>query len=651
MSGWRIILGVATLAILAVAALFPTLAGGFLWDDRILITENNLITSQGRLWMFWFSTVPYDYFPLTSTTWWLEYRIFGEHPLGYRLVNLALHAGSAMLIWRLLPRLGMSEGAAFAAAAIWVVHPIHLQSVAWIAERKNTLSLFLALLAAMAFVNRGRTMWLSVPVFAAACLAKTSVVALPVVLAILWWWRAGFFTRDRKQALGAMVVIAAALSVVTIYYQSQHAIGHDVVRDDSILSRLLIAARAAWFYVGTTLLPVNLSFAHPRWVTGVGHWANLLAGITLAMAVLAVALQRRQLWAMPVTVICTCYLLLLSPVLGLINIYFMKYSLVSEHWQYPAGVVLVSAVVALISRWQLPQVVRLGLLWGVLLLLILRAHQYAPTYLSEESLWKLTAERNPSLVLAHDNLSAELLRQGRLDEAFVSIRRSLELDENGHIAWTNFGRLTELRGDALGALASYSRAQMLKPDSADAAFNLGQAQARLGDLTAARESLELAIRLDPSHSLALNNLAMVLWQQQGIGSTEQRRIESLLRQQIEVNHRSIPARVNLATLLAATGRLDEAERVGTEGLQLAGQTPPATLLNLLGGLAGARQDATAAESYFRRAMQVDPSAFEPLQNLAMLLAKSGRTEEAAEVARRALAMRPGDERMREISGK
>jgi Flp pilus assembly protein TadD len=642
MTNAKPILPAIALVVLGFLAFYPTLAGGFLWDDHLLITQNNLITSPGRLWMLWFSTVPYDYFPLTYSTFWLEYRLVGDSPLVYRITNLLLHLASALVFWRILLRLGMSPGAAFTAAAVWAVHPIHLQSVAWIAERKNTLSLFFGMLAARAFLERGRWLWLSVPLFAAACLAKTSLAPLPAVLAVLWWWHTGFFTKDRRRVLAAMFAISLVLSVVTIYYQSQHAIATDIVRDDSLLSRLLIAARAVWFYAGTTLFPFNLNFAHPRWPTGADQFANILPFAALAVAGGFLVAFRRQPWALATLVLGTCYILMLSPVLGFFDIYFMKYSLVSEHWQYPAGPILIAGVVAAAAHLKIKPAAAAVTVSGLLAALVVRAHLYAPTYLSEESLWASTARRTPNLTLARDNLSAELLAKRRLDEAASHITASLDLDPTSHRPWTNLARLSELRKDDIDALAAYQQARHLGPADPDTAFNLGQILARLHQPAAARAAFEDALRLNPSHPLALNNLAMLLWQQ---GDTA--RAELLFRQQIEVNHTSVPARVNLATLLATTGRLDEARNTAEAAFQLSPTHIPT--LNLLGGIAKAQGDLPAAEQHFRQAAQLAPQAFEPLKNLALLLAQTHRPQEAAQVAARALKLNPSDESLKAIT--
>ncbi|HZL99467.1 MAG TPA: O-GlcNAc transferase, partial [Planctomycetota bacterium] len=182
------------LFLLTLAAYAPAARCGYVFDDDVFLTDNPLIHAADGLRGFWFSTAPSDYFPLTSTTLWLEWRLWGADPAGYHVVNVLLHAAGSVLLWRVLLRLRVPG--AWIGAALFALHPVCVQSVAWITQRKNTLPLALSLLSLLAWLRsedappgrrRPAAYAASLLAFLLALLSKTSVVTLPLVLLAGAW--------------------------------------------------------------------------------------------------------------------------------------------------------------------------------------------------------------------------------------------------------------------------------------------------------------------------------------------------------------------------------------------------------------------------------------------------------------------------------
>lgn len=426
--------GLAPLLLLAAVLLVFSpviIAGGFFWDDKELLWDNRWVKSSTGLWQIWFSIRNPDYFPLMSTSFWLEWRLWGNHAQGYHLTNALLHAGSAVLLWRILLRLAIPG--AFLAALIFAIHPVNVESVAWIAERKNTLSLVLMLASVLlyfraedAFYFRWWGYIAGLVCFLLALLSKTSVVMLPVVLLILLAYRR---QPRRHSDWVAMIpellrlipyfVLSLGLGLMTMFMQAHRAIGGTVIREDSLLARLAGAGSAIWFYLGKVLWPTNLCFCYPRWndILARGVWAFL--PLAALVALLAWLWWRRHTALRHVLVALACYIVMLLPILGLhpkLNIFFMRYSLVSDHWQYPATPILIAFVVGVLAWLYLrarPGVV-LALRYALMLVLpVLACYSayLAGVYRTADSVWTHTIRCNPAAWLAYSNLAFSRLEK------------------------------------------------------------------------------------------------------------------------------------------------------------------------------------------------------------------------------------------------
>ena len=276
------------ITVAAFLAYWPALTGQFVWDDDILLANNALVKASDGLYRMWFTTEAVDYWPMTGTTFWLEWRLWGMNPFGYHVTNLLLHLANAGLLWAALRRLSI-PGAAIA-ACFFALHPVNVESVAWVVQRKNVLSQFFFLLSALWFLVHdedssgrvGRWYWLSLGAFVLAMLSKGSVAVLPAALLLVAWWRRGHLTVQDGVLTLPFFAIAAGLTFLNVSLQTRNVA--EVIRDVTLVERVLGAAAVVWFYLYKAVLPIGLVFVYPQWnIDGadVRWWLPLAAALAV----------------------------------------------------------------------------------------------------------------------------------------------------------------------------------------------------------------------------------------------------------------------------------------------------------------------------------------------------------------------------------
>jgi protein O-mannosyl-transferase len=517
------------LAALTLIAFAPALHGGFIWDDDDYVTANANLRSASGLWNIWFvpRATP-QYYPLIHTSFWIEYQLWGLRAGGYHFINIALHATAAVLLWRLLVKLEVP--AAWLAAALWAMHPVQAESVAWITERKNVLSALFYFAAALAYITWAEQPWRKYAVvlvlFMAALLSKTVTCSLPAALGLILWWKCGRLTRDQWQTLAGLFVLGLFFGLMTMMLEREHVLAKGPEWAFTPADRVLIAGRAVWFYATKLVLPINLSFIYPRSPIDAMLWWQWAFPLGVVVALLTLFFMRKT-WGRGPIIAALIFVGTLVPALGFFNIYPMRYSFVADHFQYHACAAMLVLIAIGLTRW-------LGnasyvVLAPLLIVTMVRSHTLADA----ERLWRDTVAKNPDSWMVNLNLGRVLHERGQVEESRKYIERLIIIAPNVPEAQWNYGislaaqgrldeaiahytRAIQLRGEPLPfahrsrglaylrqnkldeAGADFRRAIELKPDLAAGYANLATVYAKQGRTNEARSAMQRAIELDPS---------------------------------------------------------------------------------------------------------------------------------------------------------
>jgi len=508
-------------AALVLAALIwayaPAERGGFIWDDSGHLTAPELRSTEG-LGRIWFELgATQQYYPLLHTAFWVEHRWWGDNPLGYHWANLLLHAGAAFLAWQVLRRLAV-PGAGLA-AALFALHPVQVESVAWISEQKNTLSAIFylgALLAYLRFDDSRRRAWyaFALVLFLAGLCSKTVTATLPAALLVIFWWKRGRLDpRGDVLPLLPFFLLGAGAGLLTAWFERAliGAQGADFAL--TFAQRATLGGRALWFYAGRLLWPAHLSFVYPRWdLPPGGSW-----GWPLTAVAVVVALWRGRKRARGPLAAVLLFAGTLFPVLGFFNVYPFVYSFVADHFQYLASLALLALAAAGLAglRASFSPVGRF--LSGVLMALLpaglaLLTWQQCRAYSNVAVLYRATLIQNPSAWLAHDNLGLLYAAVGRAPEARMHFAATVALEPDYFGAYNNLGILLFQSGQTSAAAAQFQAALRLRPADPETHNNLGNVLYFAGDFMGATRQYAEALRLRPDYPEARANLQLALRQ-------------------------------------------------------------------------------------------------------------------------------------------
>jgi Flp pilus assembly protein TadD len=576
-------------ACLLIFAYLPALRGGFIWDDDQYVTENRTLRDLAGLRHIWFSPAATpQYYPLVHTSFWLEYHLWGLSPLGYHIVNLLLHGLAAWLLYRTLTRLNVPG--AWLAAAIFALHPVQAESVAWVTERKNVLSAVFYFAAALAYFRfnppdepapsakpKWKWYFAALLLFVAALLSKTVTCSLPAALLVAYWWKRGKVQWRDAQPLLPLFLAGACLGLATAWIERFHVGARGPEWDLTFAQRCLIAGRALWFYAQKLAWPANLTFIYPRWHIDAGQWWQWLFPLAAIGVAGALWAARRRIGRGPLAAVLV-FAGTLGPALGFINIFPMRYSFVADHFQYLASIGLISLFAAWAAQW--PR-------WtAILLLATLSVLTWFQTgmYRDAETISRTTIARNPGAVIAHTKLGAILLRKGQVTEAASQFERVLEVQPDSVDPLCNLGMISFQNGQLDDAAAKFQRALEIETDNDSAHNGIGCVLLREGKADEAMKHFQKALDVNPLNVQARLNLALDL--------ESGGRIEDAVAQFqkcLVAEPDDAPAHANLGAILCKQGRM--AEGIAHYQAALLVQPGNPALLNDLAWIRAANSDA------------------------------------------------------------
>ncbi len=642
---------------------------GFIWDDESHLTRNPCVIGPLGLKEIWTSAQAV-YYPLVLTSFWLLHKFVGLNPLPYHVLNVLLHGASAIMLWRVLKLLKVKG--AWLGAALWALHPVMVQSVAWVTELKNTQSCIFYLLAIFFFLKWEEKpritrisrieekqeifpdhprnpcypwLILSLFCFALATLSKPSVVMLPFVLALCIWWTRGRIRWRDALAVAPFALISGLASAWTIWEQKFHsrAVGPDW--DQTLPERLIIAGRAIWFYLGKLIWPDPLIFIYPRWEV---NPPNLIAYFPLVsvITVLIALWFVRQTWSRALFFAAAYYVISLFPVLGFFSVYFFRYSFVSDHFQYLASMgplaLAGAGIAALATRLSTepfdfapdtdapqspaepkptPTPARLknalftGLCGVLLFLLGVLTWRQTAQYRDVNTLYTAILKENPSCWMAHYNLGIALSEEGKTDQAIDHYRQAVTLRPDYAEAHYNLGRLLVEQGRVGDAIAHYEKAVEINPADAEAQNNFGVTLFGVGRVNDAIKHYRKALQLQPDYAAASCNLANALIATGDFDGAIARYSACLAAMPDQPG-----AEYNLASALLREGRTDEAIVHYRKVLEL--QPESADAHANLGSAFLAKRQIPDAIAEYRKAIEISKENVPALSNLAWLLATS-----------------------------
>ena len=593
----RIWLFAMVLVLATIFAYRPAWNGGFVWDDDFYVTKNHLLTAPDGLRRIWFSLEsPSQYFPLTYTSFRVERSLWGLKPTGYHLVNILLHTANALLLWRLLAVLKVPGG--WLAAAIFALHPVQVESVAWITERKNVLMGFFFLLTLLAWarfvgernqqpIQRSRApgrqrqkevnepdklsrlpwrfYWLALIFYLLALCSKATACTLPAALFLILWLQRKPIDWRRVLQIAPFIVLGLAMGLVAIWWERYHQFTLGPMFAFGPLERLIVATHAVWFYLGKLFWPTKLTFIYPQWTIEANNpfsYIWLVAGIALCGAIYFA----RRYVGRSVEVAAAFFVVTLSPVLGFIMLYTFRYTFVADHYQYLAcigPIALVSAGLVKLTdsvRYGPRLLAALGIL--VLSALGLLTWRQSASYRDSETLWRTTIDRNSGCWMAENNLGSDLSKGGDFDGAITHLEKALRLKFDVPESHNSLTYALFRKGDADAAIAEAHVALNFDPSNADTYATLGMALMTKGLLDEAIVQLSKAIEILPNHNHAQYNLALALAEK---GET----VDAIAHYQkaIEVQPDFFEAMTNLAWIFASSS--DANIRNGPKAVELA----------------------------------------------------------------------------------
>jgi len=588
---------------------WPALNGGWQWDDDLYLTKNLLMNDPARLWKAWFAPGSFiEYYPIEETVQWVQWQLWHGQTFGYHLTNVLLHVASALLLWRLFAKLGLRY--AWLGGLLFAVHPAQVESVAWIAELKNALSLPPFLLAMCAWIDYDerrtpRGYAIALAWFVVAMLCKILMAPFAFVLLLYAWWKRGRVGWADMTAAVPFLVVAVVLAALTIHAGQVYTkdVMPGAAMPEGFLAKLALGGSSLAVYLGIFLWPVGLLPAYAKWSINPPAPVQFLPWLVL-LALVIWAWTARRTWGRHVLLGLGFFLLFLAPFLGLRWVSYMDFTWVMNHFLYIPGIGLIGLAIAGLEKVLAlaPKEARpmaLGVVGVIVVLLALAAQQEASLYRDPETLWTYTEQRDPNSYAAHNQL----------------------------------GVAFEQKGEAAAALDQFEQARTLEPNFAEASNNVGTTLLESGRAAEAVDALRQTVKIAPLYALGHYDLGNALKQ-----TGELSEAVAQFQQSLKLDPLNAEAENNLADVLLASGRNDEAFAHYARATEI---SP---------GYAGAQynwgvallqaHDVPGAIGHFQRAVAIKPDYVEAHFNLGVALYQTGHTPEAIAEFQTALRLRP-----------
>jgi tetratricopeptide (TPR) repeat protein len=672
------------LAAITFAVFVQTLRHEFVnYDDDVYVYENPEVsrglTLQGIVWAFT-HVHSSNWHPLTWISHMLDCQLYGLSPGGHHLTNILLHTATAILLFLVLRRMSGALWRSAFVAAVFAIHPLRVESVAWVAERKDVLSGVFFMLTIGAYVryvqkqsrvepsslrfaapesrgSRAQTapapgprLWtldycLVLLFFALGLMCKPMLVTLPFVLLLLDYWplnrlRADTATEPIFRLAGRLVPrrlvfeklplfgLAVASGVVTIYAQTGAIQSFEHV---SLPLRMGNALMSYVDYLGQMFWPAGLAVLYPFTAGGVGVSGMVLSLVLLAGISAGVfALRRRPyfltgwLW----------YLLMLVPVIGIVQVGAQARA---DRYTYlpQIGLYLLStwAAADLCAGWRHRRAVLGGCATVILVALIFCARVQTSYWRNSESLWTHTLACTFDNFIGHTNLGNALLKMGNVNEAIAHYQKALQIKPDSAEAHNNLGNALIKKGSVDEAIAHYQKALQIKPDYAETHNNLGNALLKKGSVDEAIVHFQKALQIKPDFAEAYNNLGDSLLKK---GSVDE--AITHFQKALQIKPGYAEAHYNLGNALNKKGSVDEAITHFQKAVQI--KSDYAEAYNNLGDALLKKGGVDEAIVHFQKALQIKPDFAEAHYNLGDALIKKGSVDEAIVHFQKALQIKP-----------
>ena len=639
----------------------PAINGDFVWDDNAHLTENKQLESVEGLKNIWLKPgATFQYFPLTFTSFWIEKRLWSDNPMGYHITNLLLHTSSALLLWRLLSMLAIPG--AFLAALIFLIHPVNVESVAWIAERKNTLSglfYFGSLIFYLRFLklenplalkkkkvlqtSNGIFYILSIISFLLAISSKAATCTLPAVILLIIWWKKNSIKLKDLILVAPFLLFTLIIARITIITEQSTAGARGIDWDLSFLERFIIAGKSLWFYLYSLIYPLNIAFSYPKWSVDSTVVSNYFPSLTFLFLIFVLWFFRSNLGKGPLVAILF-FSGTLFPALGFFNIYYMRYSFVTDHFQYLAcigPIALFSVLFTVfttstsksfdsvkILRYFPPTCTVL-----VLLLLCIVTWKQAHIFKSNEALWRDTIKKDPSSGRARVGLGREMRKQGKHEEALEHFRKAVVLQPNLHEAHYKLAQEYHYKGELSLATSELKRSLEIEPTYYFAIDGLARALAEQGNLVKALQLSRQCASLKPSFVPGIVTLATIL---EKMGNLQE--AQAYYERLIKLDSNSYKNYLNLGNFLYRTGNIEEAILNFKKAILLNSSSTEA--LYNLGNALGQQKKYLEAKGYYEQAINLDEKLSLPYYGLGLVHHYTGQNLKAVAAFKKALSLKP-----------